>query len=86
MIIKRGERAGQQVVQEACERAEREERRIHELEELAERETRQQMEARAAAHAKLLEDVHSSRKKQIEMKEKLKAQTAAEANQYLKEV
>lgn len=86
MIIKRGERAGQQVVQEATMRAEREERLIVELQERKERETRMQMEARAAARDKLLKEVHASRKKQIEIKGKLKAQKAEESNQYVKEV
>ena len=86
MIVKRGERAGQQVVQEANERAAREERLILELEERKERETRQQMEARAAARAKLMAEVDVSRKKQIEIKEKLKAQKAQESDQHVKEV
>lgn len=86
MIVKRGERAGQQVVQEANERAAREERLIRELEERKERETRQQMEARAAARAKLMQEVDASRKKQLAMKEQLKAQKEQESNQHVKEV
>lgn len=86
MILKRGERAGQQVVQEANERAAREERLILELEERKEREARQQIKARAAVRAKLLEEVHVSRKKQIEIKEKLKVQKAEESSQHVKEV
>jgi hypothetical protein len=86
MIIKRGERAGQQVVHEANERAAREERWVREMQAQKERETQLQMESRAAARAKMLEEVHASRKKQIEIKEKLKVQSAAESSKHVKEV
>jgi hypothetical protein len=86
LIVRRGEMAGQQVVAEANERAQREEKLIREMEARKEADDKRKLESKAAAREQMRRAVDESRRKQVELKEKLKAQKVEEARQHVAEV